>query len=333
MSVDMEKYRKNSSFYRTGAKEDYERNMIIGQAIDEFDVYQRYAPNTHTIYINDDPTPVLATMQDVSDLEVRADTKWMATSLRHKVYAGDILTWNGRKWIVVYDKVKNTQNCYKVKIQPCNYSIQFAYFDKNKNPQVCSADSIIMTFLTDTKDFKQPFPTEVGTTFASVQFNEITNLVKRGDRIYLFDSPFDVVGIDFTNIDFYCNKGFLKWTLRPSLNNTELDNPELKICDYYKYFPKPTNIQPIVPNTEFSIVADKKTIKPFESASIQIINNPNNDKMEIAFEGSNIHCMLKDITNDGCKLQAGSDIGFVYVKAYKVSQPNIVKKVRVIIAN
>jgi hypothetical protein len=92
--MDMEKYRRTSAFISTGGNSDYERKMVVKQAMDEFDIYQAYAPNTHWVYVNDNPTPILATFQDVSDLEVRADTKWLATSLRNKIYAGDIVTWN-----------------------------------------------------------------------------------------------------------------------------------------------------------------------------------------------------------------------------------------------
>jgi hypothetical protein len=328
MNLDISKYRKNSAFYKYGASESYERQMVISQAIDEFELYQQYAPNTHKMYINGSLTPILGTIQDVSDLEVRADTKWLLTSLKNKVNSGDIILWDGIKWICIYDKEQPTQNCYTVKIQPCNYAIKIPYLNEENIPSLYTSDSIIMTYLTDTKDFKQPFPTEVGTTFATVQFNEINNIIQRKSRIWLYDSPFEVTGVDFTNINFYTNKGFLKWTLRPDTQSDDYDNKLLGVCDYYRIFNK--SVVTPIDNNDANIVltANKKSLGLYDFATATIVTNPINESIKVEFEGDTKGCLLSDVTNNGFTIKSGSKIGIVYIKCSLVSNPSQFSKLR-----
>jgi hypothetical protein len=342
--MDIRKYQIISAFNGVGGKSDFERQMVRKQAISEFDIYQQYSPNSHMVYINDNPTPILATFQDVSDLEVRADTKWMATSLDNKVCAGDIVTWNvngkysfdsngrviGRKWLVIYDKEKNTANSYKVKIQPCNYAIKFPFYKEDGTPSIYIADSIIMTYLTDSKDFKQPFPTETGTTFASVPYNDITSRIYRQDRIWLFDDAFEVGGVDFTNIDFYVGKGFLKWTLRPNNTSSDLDRKDLGICDYYKIFPKPTTTIPVTPNPNLTISASSTKLNTFSKMTINATAIGN---VLFIFDGENIGCTLTNMDGKSCVINVGGEVGIVYVKAYLESDPTVSQRIRFIISN
>jgi hypothetical protein len=334
----MERYRKTSAFVGTGGNSDSERKMVLSQAIDEFDIYQQYSPNTHKVYVNDSLTPILATIQDVSDLEVRADTKWLATSLKHKVNAGDIITWNvngsyqldtdgkiiGKKWLVVYDKEKNTANSYKVKIQPCNYAIKFPFYKEDGTPDIYTGHAIIMTYLTDTKDFKQPFPTETGTTFISLPFNPITATVKEESRIWLYNKAFTVTGVDFTNIDFYSGKGFYKWTLRPTIKNLDVDRQDLKVADYYKFFPKLTAI-PSIPNSLIVLNASSTKVNVNSKVTISATAP---DSVQFVFDGSNMGCTITDVTNNNCTLNVGNEIGIVYVKAYLTSDSTQSQRLR-----
>lgn len=336
--MDMNKYRKMSAFVGTGGGSDYERKMVLKQAIGEFDIYQQYSPNTHRVYVNDSTTPILATFQDVSDLEVRADTKWLATSLDNKIYAGDIVTWNvngqyqfdadgkpiGKKWLVVYDKDKNTANSYKVKVQPCNYAIKFPFYNENGLPEIYTGHSIIMTYLTDTKDFKQPFPTEVGTTFISIPYNEITSTIKEECRIWLYNKVFEVGGVDFTNIDFYTGKGFYKWTLRPSTKSLDLDRQDLKVADYYKFFNRPTIISS-VPSSIIILSASATKVKA--NSKVQVTATAPSD-VQFVFDGSNMGCTLTNVNNNSCTLNVGNEIGIVYVKAYLESDPTQSQRLR-----
>jgi hypothetical protein len=336
--MDMNKYRKMSAFVGTGGGSDYERKMVLKQAKNEFDIYQQYSPNTHKVYVNDSPTPILATFQDVSDLEVRADTKWLATSLENKIYAGDIITWNvngeyqfdangvaiGRKWLVVYDKDKNTANSYKVKVQPCNYAIKFPFYKEDRTPEIYTGHSIIMTYLTDTKDFKQPFPTEVGTTFVSLPYNKITATIKPEARIWLYDKVFEVGGVDFTNIDFYTGKGFLKWTLRPATKSLDVDRIDLGVADYYKFFAKPT----IISSVSDSVIVMTSSATKVNVGSKVMINVTAPTDVQFAFEGLNMGCTITNITGNSCVLNIGNEIGIVYVKAYLIGDPTQSQKLR-----
>lgn len=346
MAIDMNKYRKMSSFAGTGGGYDFERKMVVKQAVNEFDYYQKYSPNTHKVYVNDSATPILATFQDVSDLEVRADTKWMATSLSNRIYAGDIITWNsngiytfdtngrvlGKKWLVVYDKEKNTANSRKVKVQPCNYAIKFPFYNTDGTPNIYTADSIVMTYLTDSKDFKQPFPTETGTTFISVPYNDITATINRESRIWLYDSAFLVGGVDFTNIDFYINKGFLKWTLRPSNITEDLDRIDLGICDYYKFFTKQNVVNTIPSTSTITLSASSTSVGTYSKVTINA-TLPSGEIGKFIFDGNNIGCTLTNVTSNSCTLNVGSEIGIVYVKCYLESNPSEYEKIRIVVSS
>ena len=109
MTIDksrLDRYRKISSFIALGSGSDYERNAVLQQAIQEFDWYQKYSPNTHRVYVNGATTPILATFIDVSDLEVTTDSKWMLTSLKNDIKVGDSILWGNRMWMCIYDKEK-----------------------------------------------------------------------------------------------------------------------------------------------------------------------------------------------------------------------------------
>lgn len=323
MALDMSKYRKNSSFHSDGGS-DVLRVQSRNLATKEFDMYQRSAPNTFEVYINGSTTPILGTFIDVSDLEIRQDTKWVMTSLNNKICAGDILTVNGKKWMCVYDKVKNTQNCLKVKIQPCNYALKIMYKDASTY-KVYTADSYIMTFLTDNRELKQPFPNETGTTFVSVQYNDITSKLKVNDRIWLYDKAFEIAGIDWTNIDFYTKKGFIKYTARPSLIVSEHDDEVNGIIDYYKYIPK-TVTRLTEPVSAVTLIADKQKLYAFEKAIITA-----NVPVDYTFDSDNMNCTITNITSNGCVLNTGSQVGIVYVKATSKSNPNDFTRIRFVI--
>jgi hypothetical protein len=324
MALDMSKYRKNSSFHSSGSS-DAIKTQTVNLAIKEFESYLKYAPNSFEIYINDSLTPILGTFVDVSDLEIRQDTKWVLTSLNNKICAGDILTVNGKKWMCVYDKVKNTQNCFKVKIQPCNYALKIMYKDESEY-KVFTADSYIMTFLTDNRELKQPFPNETGTTFVSVQYNDATKLLKVNDRIWLYDKAFEIAGIDWTNIDYYTKKGFIKYTARPSLIVSEHDDEVNGICDYYKYIPK-TVTRLTEPISSVILTANKQKLYAYEKATISA-----NVPVDYTFDGDNMNCTITNITDNGCVLNTGSHVGIIYVKAISKNNPNNFTRLRFVIS-
>lgn len=341
--MDMNKYRKISSFAETGAT-DFYKKMIKKQAKNEFDIYQNYSPNTHKVYVNDEIIPILATFQDVSDLEVRTDTKWMATSLEHKVNAGDIITWDisgnykfdangkplGKKWMVVYDKEKNTANSYKVKVQQCTYPIKVPYFKNDGTPDIFVAHSIVMTYISDTKDFKQPMPSEVGTTFMQLPYNDITSSIDREMRCVLYKEVYEVTGVDFTNVDYYINKGFLKLTLRPAMVNKDLDRVDLGVANYYMYFAKPTTVA-ITPTP--SSITLSSTLTKLKTRSTTVINASGAvGGFNFTFEGNSMGCTLTDVTPTSCMLNVGSQVGIIYVKATSVNNPSESQKIRIVVS-
>lgn len=329
--LDFEKHRRNSSYYRfkNSSSSDFIRDTIVQQAIDEFEIYLQYAPNRYKIYVNNNPIPIFGTLQDVSDLELNSDSKWLLTSLKNEIFLGDILTIENRKWMCFYDKEKNTQNCFKVKIQPCNYQIKLPLIDEDGNPYIYDVDAIFASYLTDMKDYKQPFSTESGTLFMTVPYNEKTKTLRRGSRIWYVNSAYKVVGEDYTNIDHYIGHGCYKLTLRPELESNDMDNKELGVCDYYKVFPNPINEQPI----ESSLfILDKSYIVCGDKVKITA-TMPTTKKVFYTFNGDNLGCKIQTIDDKSCLLIVGRNIGIINIRAYEEGQESSSENIRIVINN
>lgn len=315
--LDLKRLQKIQNKPPAVSTSEYLRNDIRTQLIREFDYYQASVPNTYPIYVNGSYEPILATIQDVSDLEVRGDTKWVLTSLENKLYAGDIFEWNKRKWLVVYEKEENAGGNFVCKAQPCTYPLN--YIDVvNGKPIIKTLDTILMTYLTDMKDFKQPFPTETGTTFVSLQYNEETQRIKEGTRMFIVDSAFQITGIDTTNIDHYTGHGFYKWTLRPVDTIESLDNKELRVCDYYKYFPKDTETKPPVitpePNENIGLyIVDD--VEPKRNTTIYL-DTIIKQRVDYTFVGNNDRCTLyQESDSNRCRLKISNTASILKIKA------------------
>lgn len=323
LTIDIGKFQKISSYNKIHDMTLADAEISRKQAIKEFDQYQRSAPNTFWINVNGSKDKILATFQDVSDLEVRADTKWVTTSLLYKLNQGDIITWDGKPWMVVYDKKKNTGNCYKCKVQPCTYPVKIAMKDDFNKPYIYTADSIAMSYLSDIQYLKQPFPTEIGTMFISVQFNKILSSIEEEFRIWIFDKPYKITGIDYTNIDHYTNHGFIKWTCRPELPS-EFDNSELMVCDYYKFFEKPQDVKPPVQN-DFNVIVSSYSISinSYCRLSVDI-----SDEVVYEFVGDTCKCTLEQNGHEAL-LKSKREYGYVKIKIYKKNDQSksVIKKI------
>lgn len=330
MPIDVAKFRRMSAFVTTNGNSDFERELTIQQAIQEFDTFQSYSPNTHVVYVNGDyENPIHATMTDVSDLEVGTDTKWCLTSLDNYIKCGDIIDWNGEIWMNIYEKTKNTGNSCKCKIQHCNYPIKLPFYKEENVPDIYIAHAIYSTYLTDTRDFKQPFPTESGTTFAMIQLNDTTKTLIRESRVWIFNSAFKIVGVDYTGINHYKNEGYIKWTLRPVEESSDLDNKELGVCDYYKYFKK----EVVTPEKPISVVELSASIKKVRVYSDLIITATAPEEVEFNFDGDSCDCLLINNNDNSCLLKANGEVGIVYVKAYLKSNPSTFSTIRIIVSS
>jgi hypothetical protein len=328
--IDMNKYRRKSSFAGVNSSNPdlMIREVMLEQAKLDFQLYQETAPNTYQIYINDSATPILGTLIDVSDLEMTTDSKWLLTSLDNKVQMGDTVTINNIKWLCMYDKEKTTQNCYKVKIQRCNYAIKFPFY-LDGIPTIYTANSIVFTFLTDIRDFKQPFPVYSGTVYVTIQYNEITKQLKEEDRIWVHEKPHKITGIDYTNVDYYNGMGTFKLVVKPEIRSSDLDNLELKICDYYKFFPKNEVVTPVT--YTLNAISDKSTIGTYEQANISVSGVPTGVIAKFIFENNNINCTITNVTDNSCTLQANQSIGIVVVRCYLESDPSKYALVRIVV--
>lgn len=307
--MDMSKFRRNSSFYKIGGVNS-RKDLVINQQIDEFNLFQDSHPNTYWVTINDEITPIRATMQDVTDLEMRSDTKNMLTPLGSEVYTGDIVNWNGVKWFCIYKKQKNVINSNKAKIQPTNFTLKLPFY-KDSVATIAEVPTLITSGYSDIRQENVPFQFDVTMIYITVQYNDITRFaLKKLNRVMLHEGEvYQITGADYTQVDEVTGKGAIRLNLKSSLVSSDYDNEELGICDYYKFFPKTS----IIPPTDISNVVlniSKNNLIRFESTEIT-----SNTPVEFKFDGENYNCTLVNITDTSCTLQSSNNVGIVKVKA------------------
>lgn len=322
--IDFDKYRKMSPFYDTSNMPKTKGDISLEQAIMEFNYYQIYAPNTHNIYVNDSVTPILGTMVDVTDLETNSDSKWVFTSLDNKIYCGDIIRWDNETWLCTYNKLKNAKSCYKAKIQPCKTHVNLAVLD-GITPVVKTLPVLNTVYTTDLQEGSKRIPVETDLFSVTIPYNQFTNQIKRQSRIYLFDDAFEIVGIDYTKIDFEdgSNRGNLRWMINSNKLSDDLDNYELKVCDYYKVFSKVATVPPINTVEELSYTLSKSYLKSYDSVQINVITNPISQPVLFNINGGNVGCTITSATDDGCTITSSSNIGIVSIKISLKDNPSI----------
>jgi hypothetical protein len=335
--MNMEEHRRNSSYGKSMnslIQEDMIQDTIIQEAIQDFHVYMQYAPNRRKAYVNGSTTPVEGVMTDVSDVNLLGDTKWFMTPLNVEVFVGDILVINNQVWLCTQSTEKTTQNCNKVKITACNYQLKFPFYSDKKEAQIYTADVIYSTFLSDTRDFKQPFPQESGTTYLTLPYNAITKKVERQSRLWLYDGAFQLTGIDYTGVNYYNGHGVIKWTVKPSLDISDLDRIDLGICDYYKYFDLPTTSTDVNSSgSGLNVIVSSNTTTAKGRITFDAQGMLSGQSVKFEFVGDSMGCKLIDVTTKGCILQAGTDIGIVKVKCYSSSNKDLYQIIRIVIQN
>jgi hypothetical protein len=326
--LDFNKYRQLSPFYSPTTEVAKTRGQItLEQAIMEFNLYQQYAPNTREVYVNGSNTPISGTMVDVTDLEARSDTKWIFTSLDNKIYVGDYVKLDNEIFLCIYNKRKNIDAFYKAKIQPCKTPLNLAVLDNNI-PSVKSFPIIMTVYTTDIQEGSKRIPVDSDLLGVSVQYNEFTIQIKKQSRIYLFDDAFEIVGVDYTNIDFEngSNKGYLRWMIKASILSQDADNFDLKVCDYYKIFSKPTSTYiPTQPQIDGNITYSfsKGYLKSYDNIQLNITTNPLNEPVIFSIEGNNLGCLISNISNNSCIINSNSGIGILKIKITFKNNPSV----------
>lgn len=144
-------------------------------------------------------------------------------------YAGDILTWEDYKWLIIESVVEN--NIYtKGKINKCTYELKWID-DGEIKKQPCVIKS-------GTSETEQGSFIIVGIdkVICLVSFNEDTIKIKKGMRFFIDNdlkspTPYKVVGVE--NVANVGNgHGYITLTLDEDVLLKE-DNIELLICNYY----------------------------------------------------------------------------------------------------
>jgi hypothetical protein len=335
--IDFNKYRQMSPYYDLSGSPKLKRDITREQALMEFDFYQKYMPNTHEIYVNDSTTPILGTMVDVTDLEALSDSKWVLTSLKNKIYCGDVVKFDGQTWLCIYDKLKNVKSCNKVKIQPCKISINLPFYEFDKDgklttiPTVRTYPVLTNVYITDMQNSSGYMDKDADNLGVTLTYDKYTALLDKEFRIYLFGKAWEITGINYTDIDFMeldengNARGALKLMIKVSKLESA-DNISKQVCDYNKYFDTPTVV--IIQGNQSVYISSKYDY---------IIENLNNNTVNWTLTDTNDNATnlatIISQSNTGCKIQCGSKEGTIKLSTVCTENNSLQDSIQIKIKN
>lgn len=156
---------------------------------------------------------------------------------------GGLVDWMGNKWLIT-NKDANNELYTRVKMKQCNHLLRWIHSDKTIVRQWCIVEDGTRYLTGETEGFRNDVNLYVGDTRITVLLprNEYTAKLTRDQRFliddpdstnvlaYRMSKPFKIGGV-------YNGKGVMAFVLTEE-NTTDDDNIELRIADYYKYFPR-----------------------------------------------------------------------------------------------
>jgi hypothetical protein len=269
-------------------------------------------------------------MVDVTDLETRSDSKWVLTSLNNPIYCGDIVRWDNECWLCIYDKLKNAKSCNKVKIQPCKITIKLPFFQLDENnkqtniPIIKEYPILTNVYITDIQESSTYMAKDADNLGVTLTYDKYTALLDKEFRIFLFGKAWQVVGVDYTNIDFMNTdedgtvRGYLRLMIKVS-KIEDSDNVLEKVCDYYKYFKKGD-----IPVT--TIIQGNQNINILDSFSYSI-DNPDNKNVnwiltDLNGNSTNLATIISQ-SNVTCKIKCGNKEGKIKLSTISIDDNSL----------
>lgn len=188
------------------------------------------------------PVTINGTDQNVSIINTdNLDEKFIYSMPGESIVHGGIVEWMGNHWLIT-EHDANTELYTRAKMIQCNYLLKWVDSDGIIREQWCIIEDGTK-YLTGQYEDRGFVVTRGDSRLGMIiAKNEHTTKLKRGVRFLIDDpksemllayeltKPFKLSGV-------YNEQGIFKFVLQ-EVNSTDDDNQELRVADYYKYFPK-----------------------------------------------------------------------------------------------
>lgn len=180
--------------------------------------------------------------QDVAIINTdNLDEKFIYSLPEESITPGGIVVWMNNHWLVTETDAAN-ELYTRAKMVQCNYLLRWIDSEGIIHEQWCIIEDGTK-YLTGTYEDRDFFVTRGDSRLGMIiAKNEHTTRLRRGCRFLIDDAdselmlayeltkPFKLGGV-------YNEQGVFKFVLQ-EVNTTDDDNQELRVADYYKYFPR-----------------------------------------------------------------------------------------------
>lgn len=168
-----------------------------------------------------------------------SDDKYVVAKNMTKIHVGSVMEWSDRKWIFFSREEKTIHTHQQFKIRPSNYTMKFI----DKNGDVCNGGKGVPSVIQNQTLYTLGVATGGNNAW----------IVNAKMLMYLVDDEFSKdIGIDtrvFIGESIYrimfkdnvSRKGISHFLLEEEMINEKIDNIELQVADYYKYYDKDGN--------------------------------------------------------------------------------------------
>lgn len=160
------------------------------------------------------------------------DTKHFACMPDEYIERGEIIKWYGT-WMVT--STDADEDVYQSGIMKrCNYELKWM----NKNADIITRPSILSFPYSSLIKDNKVYTTDKTKCQIFVSFDSETSMIRADDRFFISGSKDNhtVYRVDNVNDveNTFNGEGYIVLTMSQTMLNTDTDNTELRICDYYK---------------------------------------------------------------------------------------------------
>ena len=186
--------------------------------------------------------------------------KTLCTMPGEDIDCGALVEWRDNRWLVT-EKDANNELYTRCKMKQCNHLLRWLWEDGSLVEQWCIVEDGTKYLTGETENgSRNDVGLYVGDTRITVTLprNRFTAQIERDQRFLIDDpdantvlayrvsKPFKVGGV-------YNRKGVMSFVLTEE-NTTDDDNTELRIADYYKFFPRESNAATVEPDANMKAV-------------------------------------------------------------------------------
>lgn len=203
----------------------YSKEETINSVKENFDYRRFYSTEGYTVTIDGSIEQVLIQNYTNPMNEEREDRK-IHCAVSSIIKRGSIVEgYNGGTWIVLTD-IDTNQAYLSAKITRCNHLLKWID-NEGHVQQTCAiiTNKTLYTLGTDKEKFMVVPDSKLSVIIPN---NEHTKKLKRDDRFIV-----DGYGWVISNVDRVGTKGIINFLLGSSSTNSDNDNMELEIADYY----------------------------------------------------------------------------------------------------